>query len=475
MGILSTLWGLNDPKYTTGFRKFLPSDEPIEPAAIELSNDATIQQDRTKLVKNSMGKASSDSAGSTSSVRSDENSKAESQLLKGSAISDSNSKSPVSILEPDKESINSKLGNDLLASKDQTSLTQSMTYTKSFATDNDSGKKSIFRKALNKSTHGVVLNDTLKDVTADTSIRVNIVINKIKQYGTVAQQKVNSSTTIIAYRMAFVDLLENLTRIIFRVIVKVVFFIRDMISGTLSLFYSSCLIPLDFILIFAHSTFLDWAYKLLDSRRAKISKAAADDTQEGISDSGISLEKPVPDKENLTEHKYNSLEKLTETRFLFWTGKPISIRAYFMDNFQHERLTSTKDDLLKNNIPSTYSLSRSGFARNFGTDNQEYVVSGAEEKNNTDQDQQLKMSESFDLAKKNQTNKFQFGNPSFLQQNISENSQIFSKNAINSNWNENYSKDQAQHNLFESHNALSSSIFDKHLKFFAIFELSDIY
>lgn len=475
MGILSTLWGLNDPKYATSFRKFLPSDEPIESAAIELSNDATIQQDRSKLLNNSMGKASFSLSNSAASVKSEDNLKAEGQLLKGSSISDSNSESPFSNLEPDKESINYILGNDLLNSKDQKSLSQSMTYTKISATDNDLSKKSIFRKALNKSTHGVVLNDTLKDVTADSSIRVNSVINKIKQYGSVVQQKVNSSTTIIAYRMACVDLLENFTRIIFRVIVKVVFFIRDMISGTLSLLYSSCLIPLDFILIFAHSTFLNWAYKLLDNRRAKISKATTDDTQEESSDDGISLGKYVSDKQNLTEHKYNSLEKLTETRFLFWTGKPISIRAYFMDNFQPEDLTSTKENLLKNNIPSTYSLSRSIFARNFGTDNQEYVVSGAEDKSITDQNQQLKMSESFDLAKNNQARNFQFGNSSFPQQNISENSQIFSKNAMNNNWNENYNNNQTQHNLFESQDTFNSSIFDKKFKIFTRFEVSDIY
>lgn len=224
-------------------------------------------------------------------------------------------------------------------------------------------KKSIISKALMGSTRGVVLNDTLKDVSKDTGYKLTKISKEAKRYWSSARKTFNSSTTVRAFKLGVVDLLESFVCVVFTIVTKLVFLARDFISSLFSLVYSIVLVPLDFILILVHSTFLNLAYKLIDKKRAKFTQNSTEMNQEfEKAANGLGYTKTSLQKQQSEDRKRSSLENLAKSRELFWSGKAISIRAYFVNNIQGKKQSNLKTVFLEdpaqnlNNINDSVSM-----------------------------------------------------------------------------------------------------------------------
>lgn len=164
------------------------------------------------------------------------------------------------------------------------------------------------------------------------------VFDKGKAGASFLYTKVNNSSSFLSFKLSMVDFFEHVFRIAFTVTAKIVFLVRDFLIHTLSILYSTCLIPLDLVLIVAHSTLLHLAYRILDKKRAKIATAnetvAAAKAGAETDPKGAVLERARHRDVRHAERQQLELENLAATRNLFWSGKPLSIRAYFMEFFQ---------------------------------------------------------------------------------------------------------------------------------------------
>lgn len=169
--------------------------------------------------------------------------------------------------------------------------------------------------------------------------------------------KFSGSSSLLSFQIAFVDFLEHVLQIIFTITTKLVFLVRDILINTLGILYSICLIPLDFILIIAHSTLLHFVYRILDNKRTKLAegeslKAGGEMVgKENGKDNQITATDLVLARAAVREKRYSQwqqkeLGNLATTRSLFWSGQPLSIRAAFMDYFQMSNNNSNENQVI---------------------------------------------------------------------------------------------------------------------------------
>lgn len=122
------------------------------------------------------------------------------------------------------------------------------------------------------------------------------------------------------YRIAFLEFLDTTVHLVFTVFTKFVFAARDGLLSFLSMLQSVFLIPLDFLLIIAHSG-LTFIQKDIVQRKKK--KWTTGSTEEGT-ETAIDL------KQKLDAFQNVHIADLNNTRKLFWTGEPLSIRSMFI-------------------------------------------------------------------------------------------------------------------------------------------------
>lgn len=208
----------------------------------------------------------------------------------------------------------------------------------------------------------------LKDVTTNVTsqsikpkkknpIVSTFVVNTTKKATTFAYKKVNSSSAFISFKLAMVDFFEHLFRLAFTITTKIVFLLRDLLINTLNILYSAVLIPLDLILIVAHSTWLHFAYRILDKKRTKLTEQ----------DPSII---PKEEEKRRIQRQNQELADLTTTRTLFWSGKPLSIRSYFLD-FMGSRINDDDNDVEGSPFIKESIIPSQLFPRHLGLDNGE--------------------------------------------------------------------------------------------------------
>lgn len=151
----------------------------------------------------------------------------------------------------------------------------------------------------------------------------------------------NSSSSFLAYKIAILDFFEQFLRIVFTLLTKLVFLLRDVLIKITSIMYSICLIPLDLILIVVHGTLLHVIYKILDKERTRFTDDINENEHSSISENNSSLknknesfvDRKKERRANRAARHEMELKNLSFTRQLFWKGQSISIRASFFNYF----------------------------------------------------------------------------------------------------------------------------------------------
>lgn len=115
------------------------------------------------------------------------------------------------------------------------------------------------------------------------------------------------------YRIAFLDFIQTANNLLFTLIAKFVFVVRDVLVFFISIAHSLFLIPLDFLLILTH---IGLRYVQRDVVDAKMKKWKIDDSNET----------------QLKAAQVSQIADLNYARRLFWSGNPISIRSILLMN-----------------------------------------------------------------------------------------------------------------------------------------------
>lgn len=345
MGILSTLWGSNDPIHTDFYKSI---DNSLK-LSVESSDLPTQTKESRNTSPSQLANSSSLPFESKDSPSTKSNSASLAEIA--ASIASASHSNPNSALFSNSHS-SPNVPSITDSQKSNASSTTRYSIQSQKALEKKPGKGSFLSNALMSTTHGVVINDTLKDVTEDTGKKLSVASKKLESYAAVAYKRVKSSTTVLSFRLAFVDFLETFLRVIFTIITKIVFLARDIIVNTMSAVYSACLIPLDFILILTHSIFLHLSYRILDKKRTELTDTESSSVLK--TDVGANSEENLSNLENevlhakaaarklrSAEQQKKELANLAETRKLFWSGKPVSIRASFMDRFQDDNKLET--------------------------------------------------------------------------------------------------------------------------------------
>lgn len=115
------------------------------------------------------------------------------------------------------------------------------------------------------------------------------------------------------YRIAFLDFIQTANNLLFTLVAKFVFLVRDVLVFFISIAHSLFLIPLDFLLILTH---IGLRYVQRDVVEAKMKKWKI---------SGIN-------ENQLKVAQVSQIADLNNARRLFWSGDPISIRGILLMN-----------------------------------------------------------------------------------------------------------------------------------------------